>query len=306
MNYGKGLLRNERQTTRGFNRIGMLTDCDAGDLDGDGDFDLVAVGEWQGVRVWINDQGAFNERTLDMGLDHSQGLWNTVTLEDLNNDGQLDIIAGNLGENCRLEASVEKPMALFVNDFDGNSFSDPVLCSYWGDTLFPRVLRHNLISQMPYLKKSNLKYADYAGKSVFEVFDTTQLERSALMQVQTLRSTVFFNRNGQFEHTPLPLRAQIAPVYAIKAVDVNGDGIKDLVLGGNLHEVQPEWGRYDASRGTVLLGTANGDWDVVETHKSGLNLDGQIRDIQSYERDGASYLLFSRLNGPMEEYRITK
>lgn len=306
MNYGEGMLRNERQTTRGFNRIGMLTDCDAGDLDGDGDFDLVAVGEWQGVRVWINDQGAFNERTLDMGLDHSQGLWNTVTLEDLNNDGQLDIIAGNLGENCRLEASVEKPMALFVNDFDGNSFSDPVLCSYWGDTLFPRVLRHNLISQMPYLKKSNLKYADYAGKSVFEVFDTTQLERSALMQVQTLRSTVFFNRNGQFEHAPLPLRAQIAPVYAIKAVDVNDDGIKDLVLGGNLHEVQPEWGRYDASRGTVLLGTANGDWDVVETHKSGLNLDGQIRDIQSYERDGASYLLFSRLNGPMEEYRITK
>jgi hypothetical protein len=70
--------------------------------------------------------------------------------------------------------------------------------------------------------------------------------------------------------------------------------------------VQPEWGRYDASRGTVLLGTANGDWDVVEAHKSGLNLDGQIRDIQSYERDGASYLLFSRLNGPMEEYRITK
>lgn len=306
MNYGEGMLRNERLTTRGFNRIGMLTDCDAGDLDGDGDFDLVAVGEWQGVRVWINDQGAFNERTLDVGLDHSQGLWNTVALEDLNNDGQLDIIAGNLGENCRLEASVEKPMALFVNDFDGNSFSDPVLCSYWGDTLFPRVLRHNLISQMPYLKKSNLKYADYAGKSVFEVFDTTQLERSALMQVQTLRSTVFFNRNGLFQHAPLPLRAQIAPVYAIKAVDVNGDGIKDLVLGGNLHEVQPEWGRYDSSRGTVLLGTANGDWDVVETNKSGLNLDGQIRDIQSYERDGASYLLFSRLNGPMEEYRVTK
>lgn len=306
MNYGEGMLRNERLTTRGFNRIGMLTDCEAGDLDGDGDFDLVAVGEWQGVRVWINDKGVFSEHTLDRGLDHSQGLWNTVALEDLNNDGQLDIIAGNLGENCRLEASVEKPMALFVNDFDGNSFSDPVLCSYWGDTLFPRVLRHNLISQMPYLKKSNLKYADYAGKSVFEVFDTTQLERSALMQVQTLRSTVFYNRNGVFEHAPLPLRAQIAPVYAIKAADINGDGIKDLILGGNLHEVQPEWGRYDASRGTVLLGTTNGDWDVVEINTSGLNLNGQIRDIQSYERDGVSYLLFSQLNGPMEEYRFTK
>ena len=305
-NYGDGVLRNERLTSRGFERIGMMTDCEAGDIDGDGDPDLVAVGDWQGIRIWINDGGRFAERTLEAGFNYSQGLWNTVRLEDLDGDGALDIVAGNLGENCRLEATPDKPMVLFVNDFDANSYSDPILCSYWGDTLFPRVLRHNLISQLPYLKKENLKYADYAGKSVFEVFDTTQLERSALLQVQTLRTTCFYNNgNGVFAHAPLPIQAQIAPVYGIDVLDVNGDGLKDLVLGGNLHEVQPEWGRYDGSRGSVLINEGSRTWRPLTPSQSGLNIDGQVRDIVHYKRDGETFILFSKVDGPLEEYKLS-
>jgi hypothetical protein len=283
-----------------------MTDCEAGDIDGDGDPDLVAVGDWQGIRIWINDGGRFAERTLEAGFNYSQGLWNTVRLEDLDGDGALDIVAGNLGENCRLEATPDKPMVLFVNDFDANSYSDPILCSYWGDTLFPRVLRHNLISQLPYLKKENLKYADYAGKSVFEVFDTTQLERSALLQVQTLRTTCFYNNgNGVFTHAPLPIQAQIAPVYGIDVLDVNGDGLKDLVLGGNLHEVQPEWGRYDGSRGSVLINEGNRTWRPLTPSQSGLNIDGQVRDIVHYKRDGETFILFRKVDGPLEEYKLS-
>lgn len=304
-NYGDGVLRNERRTTRGFQRIGMITDCAAGDVDNDGDMDLLSVGDWSGVRIWKNNgAGQFTEQTLESGFDHSQGLWYTLELVDVDDDGNLDVVAGNLGENCRLEASAEKPMVLFVNDFDQNGFSDPILCSYWGDTLFPRVLRSNLISQLPYLKKENLKYEEYAGKSVFEVFDTLQLERSALLQVQTLKTTVFYNDGQTFTHQPLPTEAQIAPVYGIEVVDVNGDGNKDIVLGGNLHEVQPEWGRYDASRGTVLLSTGTRNFNAVPVAQSGLNLEGQIRDIVSYERNGDQYLLFSKVEGPMEEFKI--
>ena len=306
-NYGDGVLRNDRVLTRSFQRLGMITDCAAGDVDGDGDADLLTVGDWSGVRVWNNEKGRFTEQTLESGFDHSQGLWNTLELADLDGDGALDIIAGNLGENCRLEASVLKPMALFVNDFDGNSSSDPILCSYWGDTLFPRVLRHNLISQLPYLKKENLRYEEYAGKSVFEVFDTLQLERSALLQVQTLRTTAFYNDgNGTFTHLPLPLEAQVAPVYGIEVVDANGDGAPDIVLGGNLHAVQPEWGRYDASRGTLLLATGTREFEAVSITESGLNLEGQVRDVISYQKDGRTHVLFSKLNGPLEEYQIQK
>lgn len=308
MNYGPGQgLRNERLTSKTFERIGMLTDAAAGDVDGDGDADLIAVGDWQGVRLWTNEGGTFEERTLEAGFDHSQGLWNTVHLADLDGDGALDIVAGNLGENCRLEASQEKPMVLFVNDFDGNGFSDPILCSYWGDTLFPRVLRHNLISQLPYLKKENLAYKDYAGKSIFEVFDTLQLERSALLQVQTLQNTIFYNnRDGTFAHVPLPLQAQVAPIYAVASHDLNGDGYLDLILGGNLHAVQPEWGRYDASRGTVLLSAGPRSYNVVDIVDSGLNLEGEVRDFVLHERDGKTYLLVSKLNGPMEEYEVVQ
>jgi hypothetical protein len=306
-NYGPQGLRNERRTTRGFERIGMMTDVAVADVDGDGDPDLLGVGDWQGIRLWLNERGQFSEQTLQAGFDHSQGLWNTIEVSDLDDDGDLDIVAGNLGENCRLEASAEKPMVMFVNDFDGNGFVDPILCSYHGDTLFPRVLRHNLIGQLPYLKKENLKYADYAGKSVFEVFDTLQLERSALLQVQTLRTAVYYNNGGGiFESAPLPLQAQIAPVYGIECVDINGDGFKDLILGGNLHAVQPEWGRYDASRGTVLLSNGPRSFTPMSVQESGLNIEGEVRDIISYERDGKNYVLFSKLNGPMEEYEIAQ
>lgn len=306
-NYGNGELRNERRTTRGFQRIGMITDCAAGDVDGDGDADLLTVGDWSGIRLWINDNASFKEQTIEAGFNYSQGLWNTMKLTDVDGDGNLDVIAGNLGENCRLEASVQKPMALFVNDFDGNSSTDPILCSYWGDTLFPRVLRHNLISQLPYLKKENLLYQEYAGKSVFEVFDTLQLERSALLQAQTLQTVIYFNNgNGTFSQGTLPLEAQIAPVYAIDVVDVNGDGAKDIIMGGNLFEVQPEWGRYDASRGTVLLADGTRSFEAVGTAASGLNVEGQVRDIITYKRGDATYVLFSKVNGPMEEYKLAE
>ena len=306
-NYGNGELRNERRTTRGFQRIGMITDCAAGDVDGDGDADLLTVGDWSGIRLWINDNASFKEQTIEAGFNYSQGLWNTMKLTDVDGDGNLDVIAGNLGENCRLEASVQKPMALFVNDFDGNSSTDPILCSYWGDTLFPRVLRHNLISQLPYLKKENLLYQEYAGKSVFEVFDTLQLERSALLQAQTLQTVIYFNNgNGTFSPGALPLEAQIAPVYAIDVVDVNGDGAKDIIMGGNLFEVQPEWGRYDASRGTVLLADGTRSFEAVGTAASGLNVEGQVRDIISYKRGDETYVLFSKVNGPMEEYKLVE
>ena len=150
-------------------------------------------------------------------------------------------------------------------------------------------------------------YEEYAGKSVFEVFDTLQLERSALLQAQTLKTAVYFNNgNGTFSTGELPLEAQIAPVYAIDVLDVNGDGANDIIMGGNLFEVQPEWGRYDASRGSVLLASGTRAFEAVGTAESGLNVDGQVRDIISYERDGETFVLFSKVDGPMEEYKLNK
>ena len=96
------------------------------------------VGDWSGDEALDhNDNASFKEQTIEAGFNYSQGFYGLMKLTDVDGDGNLDVIAGNLGENCRLEASPQKPMALFVNDFDGNSSTDPILCSYWGDTLFP-------------------------------------------------------------------------------------------------------------------------------------------------------------------------
>jgi len=308
VNDGQGVFKEQTKSVApGLLQAGMITDAQWADYDRDGDKDLFVVGEWMNIRLFQNNNGSFEEITSMSGLDDTQGWWNVIEPADVNGDGYMDMIVGNHGWNSRFSASKEKPIRCYINDFDQNGSAEQIVCMYNGEKEYPLVLRHDLVSQLPMLKKKYLKYEAYKGQTIQDMFVPEVLERSEIHKVVQLATVVLVNqKDGTFAVKELPKEAQISPVYAIAAEDFTGDGNMDLVLGGNLHGVKPEVGRYDASYGVFLKGLGNGDFSRIENAKSNLYLEGEIRDFQLIDLLGQTYLLVARNNDSLLFYEPLK
>lgn len=278
-----------------LHQLGMVTDGLFEDVDGDGDPDLVIVGEYLPVTVLINDNGGFVDRTSLSGLEKTNGWWNRIEAGDFDGDGDLDFVAGNHGLNSRFRASVEHPVCMLVNDFDQNGTMEQIVCTYIGDKQYPMALRHDLVAYIPTLKKKYLKYETYKDQTVQDIFTADQLKSATDLEVYQLASCVFLNDGkGKFSVHPLPTEAQFSPVYGIDVQDVDNDGVADLILGGNLYRVKPEAGRYDASFGCVLKGDGRGNFTVLPSAVTGFKVDGEIRDIKTLSIGKAPVVLVTR------------
>lgn len=273
--------------------IGMVTDVAWADVDQDGDLDIILVGDWMPVTILENQGGTFSRKAR--GLDQSNGFWNTLEVADLDQDGDPDLVLGNLGENTRLKASAQKPMEMWVNDFDGNQTAEQIISMYNGDKSYPLVLRHDLVKQMPGLKKKYLYYEDYKGQTIEDIFNAKQIRTAAQSTVYTTKSAIALNDGrGNFSLQALHKAAQLAPVYAIEVADFNGDKQLDILLGGNLHRAKPEIGIYDASRGLLLLGDGQGQFRPLKAQQSGLRISGEIRDFLRLSLGQEEFLLVAR------------
>ncbi len=261
--------------------IGLVTDAVWSDLNGDDLPDLVVVGEWMPVSVFLNrGDGRLANVTSEAGLEYSNGLWNSILARDLDGDGDVDLVAGNLGLNTKLRATAEEPMTLYASDFDRNGSVEQVLFYHSGGGPYPIALRGELVRQLNFLKKRYVTYADFVEQEVSDVFTEDQLAIAVARQVYTLESSAFLNDgNGRFSRTALPFAAQLAPVYGVLADDFDGDSITDLVATGNFFEVRPSIGRMDASYGVVLRGTGGGVFEPIPSTLSGFRVDGQARDM---------------------------
>ncbi len=263
-------------------KVGMITDAFWADLDGDADFDLLIVGEYMPIRVLIQEKGKFKDKTEDAGTSGLTGWWNTIRAADLDKDGDMDFVLGNHGLNSRFRATSDHPVTMYVNDFDQNGSIEQIICTYEGDNNYPMVLRHDLVSQIPSLKKKYLRYDSYKNQRIEDVFSTNQLSTALKLEAKELRSIALMNDGkAHFKSMPLPIEAQFSPVYGILINDLDNDGVVDILLGGNLYKVKPEVGRYDASYGSFLKGKGNGEFITVLNRDCGLKLDGEVRDIQS-------------------------
>ena len=259
--------------------LGMITDSATPDIDGDGDSDLMVVGEFMSIRVFENKNGAFEE-VSNQDLENQTGWWNTILAEDLDRDGDVDFVIGNHGLNSRFKATKEQPVALFTSDFDQNGTLDAILSKYQSNgKAYPYGLRHNLIDQIKELKRKYPDYKSFKNASIEDIFSKEQLEGAFELQANQMATVVLIN-NGNFNFTikELPWQAQSTPIYAIAAADFDRDGDKDLILGGNLHSVKPEVGRYDASYGTLLLNDGQLNFTAADP-KSGFSIPGEIRDF---------------------------
>lgn len=259
--------------------VGMITDAEFKDVDKDGDEDLIVVGEFMGIEIFVNENGTF--RKLNNKLSQLKGWWNTIYATDIDDDGDIDFIAGNHGLNSVFKASKDQPITLFSKDFDGNGFIDPIM-AFRSDNGkdYPYALRHNLIDQIKSLKKKFPDYNSFKDADINVMFTPQELQGVTKAEANFLSTVLLINQGEfQFDVIELPREAQLSPIYAISSDDFDGDGDKDIVLGGNLYSVKPEVGRYDASFGVYLEN--EGDLKFkTSTNGKGFSVNGEIRGIE--------------------------
>ena len=278
-------------------RVGMVTDALWQDVDRDGKLDLVVVGEWMPITVFRNAGGGALTRFEAKGLEKSHGWWNRIVAADLDGDGVNEFVVGNLGLNVRLHATEAEPLTMLVKDFDGNGFSEQVLGLYNKGKQYPMVLRDDLIKAIPPLKARFLNYKDYSLVTMDDVFPAAERSGAITKQAYYFESAVVRrNATGGFMLTPLPVEAQMAPVFGLLPRDVNGDGRLDVLLAGNFDGFKPEIGRLTGSEGLVLLGDGKGGFTPVRPMLSGFRVPGQSRDIQRVRTRGGDRIVVARNN----------
>jgi hypothetical protein len=286
--------------------IGLVTDAEWVDYDNDKDLDLIVVGEWMPVTIMQNNNSRLIDVTDQVGLGETNGWWNCILADDINGDGRVDLVAGNLGKNSKIQVSPTEPATIYISDFDGNGLLEQIVCYYKLGKSYPMPLRPDMVNQMPYLKDKFPTHDDYAGKQITDIFSQEQLKKAIVRKAYSFATTVFYGtNNGTFRQYPLPAEAQFSPVYAIMAKDFDDDGYKDLLLAGNFYGAKPQFGRYDASYGTLLKSIGGERFTPLSIQNSGLTLSGQVRDMVSIMwGKKQEVLIITKNNAPTQVYKI--
>ncbi len=286
--------------------VGMVTSASWADIDGDTKKDLVLVGDWTAPTVFKNSGRRLSP--LRTSLDSITGWWNTVNAQDIDGDGDIDLILGNQGTNTAYKAGKDTPVKMYVNDFDNNGTIEQIVTRTVNQRDVPVSLKRELTGQLVSLKKENLKFSDYATKSIDQLFTPEVLANAIVKQVNTSASSIAINQgNGEFEIKDLPKETQFSCICTIACTDVNEDGILDLILAGNDFEFKPQYSRLDANYGNVLLGTSNNEfkWQPYET--SGFYLKGEVKQLKPFkDRNGTKFLIAGRNNNSPKIFKLNK
>lgn len=274
-----------------LSKVGMVTGAVWYDIDKDKDEDLVICCEWGGIEAFINNNGKFIKKTLT----DNKGWWNFILPVDVDNDGDIDLVAGNLGLNSRLKASVNEPVSQYYNDFDDNGKKEQILTYYIKGREFPFVNKDELQKQLPFIKKEFLYARDFAKASIREIFGAEKLKNAQVLKANYFANSILIN-NGDLNFTThsLPWQAQLSTYRDAVIVDANNDELPDILLGGNYYENNIQMGRYDADFGTVLLNKGKGNFDCESIN--GLAVKGQVRRIRPLTIAGKKAFVLAKNN----------
>ncbi|HOW66098.1 MAG TPA: VCBS repeat-containing protein [Candidatus Paceibacterota bacterium] len=270
-----------------LNAVGLVSGAVFSDLNGDGYPELILACEWGTLRLFENQAGVFQEATDRWGLGPHTGWWTSVNAGDFNNDGRLDLVAGNWGENSPYHASMERPLRLYYGDFMGRGVVDLVETEYDPSrgAFMPCHRLHHLAAGFPLLKERFHSSRSFSEASMDEVLGDLK-SRAAFKEARVLTSMLFLNRGGRFEAMVLPPEAQFAPVFSVNIGDVNGDGCEDVFLSQNFFAQRPEMHRLDAGRGLWLRGDGTGKLHAVSGRVSGVKVYGEQRGAALADFDG--------------------
>jgi enediyne biosynthesis protein E4 len=277
------------------NEAGMITSAIWEDIDNDSKKDLIVVSDWSSPKIFKNTGRRLAE--FKSNLTSYSGFWNAVYCTDLNNDGKKDLILGNKGTNTNYKCSKSNPMKLFVNDFDDNGTIEQITTRSINNLDVPLHMKKELAGQIPSIKKENLSFAEYAKKSIQKIFKSEIVDNAIKKEATIQESIVAINKgNGQFEIQILPKEVQFSSVNAITTLDVNKDGVLDIVLSGNQYEFKPQFSRLDANYGSVLLGNKNGIFSWIPYNESGFFIKGEVKHLKTIKNKNNSFSIIAVIN----------
>ncbi len=285
--------------------IGAVYDAKFTDINKDGFEDLILAGHYMPITIMINDGKGSFRKGKNTSLENTNGWWNTIAIHDMDQDGDLDIIAGNWGLNSRLKASEKEPIQLYLNDFDDNGKIDPIVTYFYKGKETPIATKDELAKQIPELNKKYLSYTAFAEANFQDYFSISKINTAEKKEVYTL-STMYYENKGALDfvaHT-LPWEAQISSVHDILIDDINNDQFPDIILGGNTYEINTQLSRLDASYGLVLLNDKKGNFK--SNKQSGFSIRGAVRSIKKVKIKEVEYLLFGVNNDSLRVIKKIK
>ena len=289
----------------GFEKLGLVTSAQWLDYDKDGWTDLIVTGEWMPIRVFKNKKGIFKDVTEEVGLADTVGWWFSLAAEDFDNDGDVDIMAGNLGLNYKYKAKENETFDIYLNDFDGNRKNDIVLSYYNEGKKYPVRGRECSAQQIPSIKKKFKSYNEFSTATLTDVYDENKLKKGLHYQVRSFASVYLENKDGTFIPHKLPNEAQLAPINQMIVRDFDTDGQLDVVAAGNLYASEVETPRADAGHGVFLKGDGKGGFTPEPAVKSGLFTGGDVKDLTMITIKDQQYILSARNNDFLQFIKYT-
>ncbi len=269
-----------QEVSSALSEVGMVHSATAVDLNGDGKMELVVVGEWMPIKVFQFNQGKFEDVSTEMGLENTEGWWSKVIADDLDDDGDQDLILGNIGENYKFQASVEKPFQVFAKDFDGNGTNDIFLARYYKDnSLVPIRGKECSTQQMPVISEKFPTYLSFAQSDLPTILGK-DIENAMHYQARIFSSILLINEKGRLVIKKLPTEAQLSAVNGIIVRDFDKDGRKDILLAGNKFDTEVETTPADASPGLFMKGMGGLEFKCVKHYESGFSVPYNVKDIQ--------------------------
>ena len=269
----------------------IINDIELADVDKDGDTDVMLVGEWSGIRLYMNQGGEYKLSQHD-NLSGLTGWWYSITSTDINGDGMDDFVIGNVGKNIKHKASKDKPFKIYAEDFDETGTIDIVLTSHYKNEEVPVRGRECSSQQMPFIAEKFETYNEFANASIIDIYGKDEVSNAYAREVVTFESVILIAQSdGSYQVQSLPHQAQAFPALGGLSMDVNADNVDDLLLLGNIYNTEVETPRLDAGTGLVLLSDGVSGYEAGSCPDYCFYAAGNTKELQSIQIGGENYLI---------------